>query len=46
VNRHKTNYARRDLFRCANQIALILAIFVIDDDNYFSVANIASGFFD
>ena len=40
---HEIDYFRCDFFRGANQIAFVLAIFVIDNDDHSSLTNVGSG---
>ena len=46
VDRHEIDDLRRHLLGRTDEIALILAVFVIDDDDHPAVANILDGLFD
>src|SRR5678810_290208 len=44
MTRHEVDNLRRNLFRRTDQIALIFAIFVVDNDDHFAVAYVVDGF--
>src|SRR5204863_8598835 len=43
---HEIDDLRSDLLGSANEVAFILAIFVVNDDDHASVADVGDGFFD
>ena len=46
MTRHEVDHLRRNLFRRTDQIALIFAIFVVNNDDHATVADVGDGLFD
>jgi hypothetical protein len=46
MSRHEVDYRRRNLFGSTDQIAFILTVFIINDYDHPSVANISGGVLD
>ncbi len=46
IGRHKIDIGRSDAFGRDNQVAFVLAIFVVHKDDHFALANVFDDFFD